>query len=104
MTTPLISNPSTTIRRYSLFAEAFQREQDARKEWISAGFLNEVENTTTSAVRLIQAAEKLKKAIQDRKSVVRDVFDERATFGTDGTDNTLSGSLRDAGFSDFGPM
>lgn len=75
MTTPIISNPSTTIRRYSLFAEAYQREQDARREWLSAGFLNEVENTTASAVRLIQAAEKLKKAVQDRKSVVRDVFD-----------------------------
>ena len=71
---PVISNPSTTIRRYSLFAEAYQREQDARKEWISAGFLNEVEGTTASAVRLIQAAEKLKKAIQDRKSVVRETF------------------------------
>jgi hypothetical protein len=71
---PIISNPSTTIRRYSLFAEAYQREQDALKEWIQAGAWNEFERSAESEAALIQAEKKLSQAIRDRHSVVRKTF------------------------------
>jgi hypothetical protein len=71
---PQISNPSTTIRRYSLVAEASQREQDALQEWIQAGAQNEKERSTESGAALTQAAAKLKQAIEDRHSVVRKTF------------------------------
>lgn len=71
---PLISNPSTTTRRYSLVAEANQREHDALQEWIQAGARNEVERSAESGAALTQAAKKLKQAIEDRHSVVRKTF------------------------------
>jgi hypothetical protein len=72
----IIADPSTTIRNYSLFAEACDREQKALEDWMRAGFENEMEPTTTSAVRLIRAEKKLKDAIRDRRAVVKEVFSD----------------------------
>ena len=72
----IIADPSTTIRNYSLFAEACDREQKATLTWIQACIEDEIFNTTESAVKRIRAQEAFKKAIADRRSIVKAVFSD----------------------------
>jgi hypothetical protein len=71
---PQISNPTTTIRRYSIVVEAGQRRDAALNEWKAAAEAVLLDRNSFTEARLIEAANALKQANFDYYSLTRTTF------------------------------
>jgi multidrug resistance efflux pump len=71
---PIVANPTTTIRRYSIVVEADTRRQAALQAWKAAAEALLNDRKTYTEAQLHQAAAALKQANLDYYSVTKKVF------------------------------
>lgn len=104
MTTSILD----TRQRYSPIARASEKAADARKAYQDAGtrYLMNPSLENSNALDAARIALEDAEELQAQAGTIWKYTEgkKRPRRIDEGSDNTLSGSLKDAGFGDFGPL